>query len=99
MEKLYENPLVANKLLLMKNLFNTNIFEGGYVVDNLKEFNTISSQLSSVKVNFYHEVRDLIFVFIAKIWSGLFVPINEFFYGYSTLKFHDFFGAILSKEM
>ena len=50
--KLYEKSSASNKIFLMKRLFNMKMSEGGYVVDHLNEFNIITSQLSSVKVNF-----------------------------------------------
>ena len=55
--KLYEKPSASNKVFLMKRLFNMKMSEGGSVADNLNEFNTLTSQLSSVKVKFDDEVR------------------------------------------
>ena len=49
---LYEKPSTSNKVFLMKHLFNMKMAEGGYVIDHLNEFNTITSQLSSVCINF-----------------------------------------------
>ena len=57
--KLYEKPLASNKVFLMKHLFNMNMSEGGSIADHLNEFNTLTSQLSSVKVKFDDEVRAL----------------------------------------
>ena len=39
---LYEKPYASNKVFLMKHLFNMNMLEGGYVADNLNEFNTVT---------------------------------------------------------
>jgi hypothetical protein len=58
--KLYEKPSASNKVFLMKCLFNMNMSEGGSVVDHLNEFNMVTSQLSSVGVNFDDEVRDIL---------------------------------------
>ena len=44
----------------MKCLFNMKMSEGGFVADHLNEFNTVTSQLSSVKVNFFDEIRALL---------------------------------------
>ena len=44
--KIYEKPLVSNKVFLMKHLFNMKMLEGGYVVNHLNEFNMITSRLS-----------------------------------------------------
>jgi hypothetical protein len=58
--KLYEKPSTSNKVFLMKRLFNMKMSEGGSVADHLNEFNTITNQLSSVKVDFDDEVRALL---------------------------------------
>ena len=60
LDKLYEKPLASNKVFLMNCLFNMNMSEGGSVADHLNEFNTLTSQLSSVKVKFDDEVRALL---------------------------------------
>jgi hypothetical protein len=57
--KLYEKPSASNKVFLMKRLFNMKMSEGGFVVDHLNEFNTVTN-LSSVKVDFDDEVRALL---------------------------------------
>ena len=57
---LYEKPSASNKVFLMKRLFNMKMVEGGSVADHLNEFNTITSQLSSVGVNFDEEIRALL---------------------------------------
>ena len=58
--KLYEKPLASNKVFLMKHLFNMKMSEGRSIANHLNEFNTLTSQLSSVKVNFDDEVRDIL---------------------------------------
>ena len=58
--KIYGKPLDYNKVFLMKRLFNMKMSEGGYVADHLNQFNMITSQLSSVKVNFDDEIRALL---------------------------------------
>jgi hypothetical protein len=61
--KLYEKNLSSNKVFLMKILFNMNMSEGDSVADHLNEFNTVTNQLSSVKVDFYDGVRDILILF------------------------------------
>ena len=69
--KLYENPSSLNKVLLMKHLFNMKMEEGGSIVDHLNDFNTITSQLSSVGINFDEEIRALlIFCSLPESWNG-----------------------------
>jgi hypothetical protein len=58
--KLYEKPSASNKVFLMKRLFNMKMLEGGSVTDHLNELNTVTNQLSSVKVDFDDEVRALL---------------------------------------
>ena len=55
--KLYENPSTSNKVFLMKHLFNMKMEEGGSIADYLNEFNTITSQLSSIGINFDEEIK------------------------------------------
>ena len=57
--KLYEKPSSSNKVFLMNHLFKMKMIEGGSILDHLNEFNTITSQLSSVGVNFDEEIRAL----------------------------------------
>jgi hypothetical protein len=58
--KLYEKPLASNKVFLMKRLFNMKMSEVGSVADHLNEFNTVTNQLCSVKVDFDDEVKDIL---------------------------------------
>ena len=79
MGKLYEKPSASNKVFLMKRLFNMKMSEGGYVSDHLNEFNTLTSQLSSVKVNFDDEVRDLLILCsLPKRWNSLVMVVSNF---------------------
>ena len=65
--KLYENPSASNKVFLMKCLFNMKMVEGGSIADHLNEFNTITSYLSSMFINFDEEIRALlILIFFAE---------------------------------
>ena len=60
LSKLYEKPSASNEVFLMKRLFNMKMSKSGSIADHLNEFNTLTSQLSSVKVNFDDEVRALL---------------------------------------
>ena len=98
--KLYEKPSASNKVLLMKRLFNMKMSESGFVSNHLNDFNTVTSQLSSVGVNFYDEVRALLFLCsLPESWNGLVMAISNSVSRSSTLKFAYVVGAILSKEM
>jgi hypothetical protein len=60
LDKLHGNPSASNKVFLMKRLFNMNMSEGGSITSHLNEFNMVTNQLSSIKVDFDDEVRDLL---------------------------------------
>ena len=44
----------------MNHLFNMNMSEGGSVAYHLNEFNTLTTQINSVKVNFDDEVMNIL---------------------------------------
>jgi hypothetical protein len=96
--KLYEKPLASNKVFLMKRLFNMKMSEGGFVVDHLNEFNIVTNQLSSVKVDFDDEVRALLILCsLRESWNGLVMVVSNCVSGSNTLKFDDVVGVFLSK--
>ena len=63
LDKIYKKSLDFQQGILMKCLFNMNMSEGGSVADHLNEFNTLTSQLSYVKVNFEDAVRALLILY------------------------------------
>ena len=58
--KLYEKPSTSNKVFLMKCLFNMKMGEGGSIENHLNEFNTVTSQFSSIQFLIDEEVRALL---------------------------------------
>ena len=101
LDKLYEKPQASNNVFLIKCLFNMKMSQGGFVVDHLNEFNTITSQLSSLKVNFDDEVRALLILCsFPERWNGLVMAVSKYVPGSNyTLRFDEVVGVILSKEM
>jgi hypothetical protein len=86
--------------LIMKRLFNMTMSEGESVADHLNDFNTVTNQLSSVKVDFDDEVRALLILCsLSKRWNGLVMDVRNSISGSNTLKFDDVVGVILSEEM
>ena len=84
----------------MKLVFKMKMSEGGSVANHLNEFNMVTNQLSSVGVNFDDEVMALLIVCsLPERWNGLVMVVSNFVSGSNTLKFNDFVGAIIGKEM
>jgi hypothetical protein len=98
--KLYEKPSASNKVFLMKRLFNMKMPKGGSVADHLNEFNMVTNQLSSVKVDFDDEFRALLILCsLPKSWNDLVMVVSNSVVGSNTSKFDDVVGVILSEEM
>jgi hypothetical protein len=96
LSKLYEKPSTSNKVFVMKILFNMKMSEGGSVADHLNEFSTVTNQLSSVKVDFDDDVRDLLILCsLPERWNGLFMVVSNYVSSSNTLKFDDVVGVIL----
>ena len=97
--RLYENTSTSNKVFLMKHLFNMKMVEGGSVADHLNDFNTITTQLSSVDINFDEEIRVLLILCsLPKSWNGLEMAMSNSVPRSGTLKYDDVIGVILSEE-
>ena len=60
LSNMYEKPSASNKVHLMRHLFNLRMNEGASVAQHLNELNTVTTQLSSVEIEFDEEVRALI---------------------------------------
>ncbi|PKI56333.1 hypothetical protein CRG98_023352 [Punica granatum] len=54
---MYEKPSAANKVHLMRRLFNLKMSESTAVAEHLNEFNLITVQLTSVAIDFDDELR------------------------------------------
>ena len=60
LSNMYKKPSAMNKVYLLRRLFNLQMSEGGSVAGHINEFNMITSQLSSVDINFEDEINALI---------------------------------------
>ena len=76
--KLYENPSASTKVFLMKCLFNMKMEKGGSIVDHLNEFNIVTSQLSSMGINFDEEIKALLSLcsFLER-WNALVIAMSN----------------------
>ena len=84
----------------MKILFNMNMSEGGFVVDHLNEFNMVTNQLISIKVDFDDEVKALLILCsLPESWNGLVMVVSNSIFGSNTLKFDCVVGVVISEEM
>ena len=98
--KLYEKPSASNKVFLMKILFNMKMLVGGWFADHLNDFNIVTNQLSSVKVDFDDKFKALLILCsLPESWDVLVKVVSNFVSGSNTLKFDDVVGVILSEEM
>lgn len=50
-----ENSSAMNKMHLMWRLINLRMAEGAYVAEHLNEFNIVTTQLTSISINFDDE--------------------------------------------
>jgi hypothetical protein len=65
---------------------------------NINKFNTVTNQLSSVKVDFDDEVRALLILCsLPESWNNLVMDVSNSVSCSDTLKFDDVVGVILSE--
>ena len=97
---LYEKPSTSNKVFLMKRLFNMKMAEGGFVADHLNDFKTITSQLSSMGINFDEEIRALLILCsLPESWNSLIMSMSNSIPRSSTLKYDDVINVVLSEAL
>ncbi|KAE8731332.1 Detected protein of unknown function [Hibiscus syriacus] len=99
LSSMYEKPSTSNKVHLMRRLFNLRMTEGASVAQHLNELNTITTQLSSVEIEFDDEVRALILLSsLPDSWNATVTAVSSSS-GNSKLKFDDVQDLILSEEI
>lgn len=75
------------------------MIEGRTVTEHLNEFNTVTSQLTSVDINFNDEVRALLILSsLPESWDNIIMAVNNSL-GSGTLKFDDVVSIILNKKV
>nr|CAN73722.1 hypothetical protein VITISV_041002 [Vitis vinifera] len=96
---MYEKPSANYKVHLMKILFNLNMTENASVAQHLNEFNTITNQLSSVKIDFDDEICALIVLAsLPNIWETMRMVVRNST-GKEKLKYNDIQDLILAEEI
>ncbi|KAL5810306.1 hypothetical protein ACOSQ4_026874 [Xanthoceras sorbifolium] len=99
LSNMYEKPSASNKVHLMRRLFNLRMAEGASVAQHLNERNTITTQLSSVEIEFDEEVRALILLSsLPDSWNAT-VTVVSSSSGNNKLKFDDVRDLVLSEEI
>ncbi|KAE8705357.1 hypothetical protein F3Y22_tig00110429pilonHSYRG00830 [Hibiscus syriacus] len=89
LSSMYEKPSTSNKVHLMRRLFNLQMEEGASVAQHLNELNTITTQLSSVEIEFNDEVRALILLpSLPYSWNATVTTVSSLS-GNSKLKLDD----------
>ncbi|KAL5836024.1 hypothetical protein ACOSQ4_015521 [Xanthoceras sorbifolium] len=99
LSNMYEKPSASNKVHLMRRLFNLRMAEGASVAQHLNEHNTITTQLSSVEIEFDEEVRALILLSsLPNSWNATVTAVSSSS-GNNKLKFDDVRDLVLSEEI
>ncbi|KAL6541995.1 hypothetical protein OROGR_011481 [Orobanche gracilis] len=99
LESMYEKPSATNKVHLMRRLFNLRMAEGASTAQHLNELNTVTTQLSSVGIDFDDEVRALILLSsLPESWNATVTAVSSSS-GSNRLKFDDVRDLVLSEEI
>ena len=99
LSSMYEKPSTNNKVHLMKKLLNLKMAKNASVAQHLNEFNTITNQLSFVKIDFANEIHALIVLArLPNSWEAMRMAISNFT-GKEKLKNNDIRDLIMAKEI
>ena len=78
LSNMYEKSSISNKVHLMRRLFNLWMTEGASVAQHLNKFNTVTTQLSSVEIEFDEEVRALILLSsLPESWNATVTAVSS----------------------
>ena len=76
--KMYEKPSASNKIFLMKKLFNLKMVDNESITEHLNEFNTLTSQLESIGINFNEKIRvPVLLSSLPETWDGLMMAMSN----------------------
>ena len=95
----YEKQTAFNTVHLIRQLFNLRMAEGASVAQHLNELNIVTTQLSSVGIEFNEEVRALILLSsLPESWNATITVVSSST-GNNKLKFDDVRDLLLSEEI
>ncbi|KAL8162057.1 hypothetical protein V2J09_013546 [Rumex salicifolius] len=96
---MYEKPSASNKVHLMRQLFNLRMTEDALVAKHLNALNTVTTQLSSVGIEFDEEVRALILLSsLPESWNAIVTTVSSSSES-NNLKYDDVRALVLSEEI
>ena len=96
--KMYEKPSGANKVFLIKKLFNSKKDAGTSAAEYMNQFNSILAQLTSVKITFEDEVNALLILSgLPDEWNSLVVALGNTS-GDEKLTLSNMVASILGEE-
>ncbi|XP_021769901.1 probable L-type lectin-domain containing receptor kinase S.5 [Chenopodium quinoa] len=99
LSSMYEKPSASIKVHLMRRLFNLRMTDGGLVAQHFNELNSITTQLSSIKIDFEDEVQALILLSsLPDSWNATVTTVSSSS-GSNKLKFNDVRDLVLSEEI
>lgn len=99
LSSMYEKPSASNKVHLMRRLFTLRMTEGASVAQHINELNIVTTQLSSVGIEFDDEVRALILLSsLPDSWSATVTAVSSSS-GSKKMKFDDVRDLVLSEEI
>lgn len=99
LSKMYEQPSAANKVRLIKKLFNMKMSEDCNFKEHLNEFNEVTDQLNSVDLVFDDEIRALLILGqLPESWNGTVTAISSST-GKKKLKFDNVVNLIMTEEI
>ncbi|XP_023896650.1 zinc finger BED domain-containing protein RICESLEEPER 2-like [Quercus suber] len=75
---IYEKSSANNKVHLMKKLFNLKMADNASIAQHLNDFNTITNQQSTVKIDFDDEIRALlVLASLSNNWKAMRIAVME----------------------
>ena len=97
---MYEKPLANNKVHLIKKLFNLKMAKNASISQHLNEFNIITNQLCSVKIDFNNEIRALmVLASLPNNWKAMRMTISNSTGKKKKKGYNDIRDLVLAEEI